>query len=287
MEIHEVEPKRLGGKDIEFTPFTIVPIGDVQLLDPRVPEYNSWAKKSFVNHMKRIQDECPNPYYIGMGDYIDFMSPSNRDSFKKAKIYDASRHWIEESGKILTEQFLELMEPFNTSGRWLGVLSGHHYVEFSDGTNSDQMVARELDAPYLGYCAHIALRLRDANDKTRGSVNVWAHHGTGSRRYPASKLVNDVVPYWPEADLYLMGHMHESDASRINRMVIRGSEVVQHNALAVVTGGWLKGYVSGVETYIERSMLRPRAVGAPVVEIHPYRDRRRNFRRKFRYISEV
>ena len=257
MEIQEISPKTLAGADIGYEPFTIVPVGDVQLMDSRIPEYATWAKKAFVDYMKRVQDTHPNPYYIGMGDYIDFMSPSNRESFKKAKIYDSSRHWIEEAGRILTDQFLELMEPFNTAGRWLGILSGHHYVEFSDGTNSDQIIARELEAPYLGVCGHISLRIRRKGAKTVGHVNVWAHHGSGSRRYPASKLLNDVVPYWPEADLYLMGHMHEADAARVNRMVIRGTEVVDHNALAVVTGGWLKGYVEGVSGYVEAASMRP------------------------------
>jgi hypothetical protein len=287
LELHEVSPEKLAGKDIGFEPFTIVPVGDVQLLDPRIPEYSTWAKKAFVRHMSRIRDEHPNPFYIGMGDYIDFMSPSNRESFKHAKVYDSSRHWIEEGANILTDQFLELLEPFDTKGRWLGVLSGHHFAEFSDGTNTDQRIARELDAPYLGMCGHVSLRLRDDSSKTRGRINIWAHHGVGSRRYPSSKLVADVVPYWPEADLYLMGHMHESDAARINRMVIRGSEVVDHNALAVVCGGWLKGYVEGVDSYVSNAMLRPRAIGAPVIEVHPYRDNRDLFRREFKYVSMV
>jgi hypothetical protein len=287
MEIQDVEPKTLAGSDIGFEPFTIVPVGDVQLMDPRVPEYSTWAKKAFVRHMEQVQAEHPNPYYIGMGDYIDFMSPSNRESFKHAKVYDASRHWIEESGRILTDQFLEVMAPFNTKGRWLGLLSGHHFVEFQDGTNSDQIIARELGAPYLGICGHVSLRLRDRADKTRGTINIWSHHGSGARKYPASKLLNDVVPYWPEGDLYLMGHMHESDASRVNRMVIRGSEVVEHNALAVVTGGWLKAYTEGVTGYIEARSGHPRAVGAPVIEVHPYRDHRGLFRREFKYVSRV
>src|SRR3970282_685502 len=98
--------------------------------------------------------------------------------------------------------------------------------------------------------------------------NIWAHHGVGSRKFPVGKLVDNVVPYWPEADVYLMGPMHECDSKKI----------------AGVTGGWLKGYVEDTETYIEEKMLSPRAIGAPVILVKTFQ-KNGLFRRKFQYVD--
>src|SRR3990172_3416226 len=275
MQIHEFAPNTLVKDKISEGEFTIAPIGDLQLMGSNDKQV---ALNRFKRHLEIVENEFPNVYYLGMGDYIDFMSPSNRESLKQAKGYDASREYIERAAYTLADEFLALVE--KTKDRWLGLLSGHHFYESPDGTNTDQYIARKLEAPYLEKCGYISLTLARPDGKTRGTINIWCHHGVGSSKYPVSKLVNQVVPFWPEADLYFMGHMHACDHYRINRMVVRGQEVVEQNSLAVVTGGWLKSHTENQTSYIEEKMLSPRAVGQPIVVVKPYMDARGLFRRK-------
>ncbi|MEE8114918.1 MAG: hypothetical protein V3T23_11270, partial [Nitrososphaerales archaeon] len=240
----------------------------------------------FRKHLKYIEDTYPNPLYLGMGDYIDFMSPSNRDSIKKSKIYSQSREYIEDSAVDLANKFISLVE--HTRGKWLGLLTGHHFYELKDGTTTDQHIASWLDAPYLGRCAHITVKYVNKNGKTDGHLNIWAHHGEGVRKYPAGKIIDNVAPHWPEVDLFFMGHMHESDSARIARYVVDSAgDIVTRNSLAVVTGAWLEPYTAHVGSYIEDQVLRPRATGAPVVVVEPYFDEKGRRKKKFRYISEV
>lgn len=286
MDIIEHTPEKVSGIEWDVSEaFTIVPIGDLQLMQD-IESAGQINLDGFRRHMNYVEDTYPNPLYLGMGDYIDFMSPSNRDSLKKAKVYQQSREYIDEAARGLSEEFVALVKE-QTQGKWLGMLSGHHFYEYSDGTTTDQYIARELDAPFLGRCGHITVKLT-GHGKVYGGINIWAHHGEGARKYPAGKIVDNVAPHWPEVDLFFMGHMHESDAARIARFTVDSQgDLVTRNSLAVVTGAWLEPSVAGQSTYIEDKMLRPRATGAPVVLVEPYQDEKKRRRRRFRYISEV
>jgi len=283
-------PERFSLTEVDSTePFTIVPIGDLQLMSQGIESGVTVNLSRFKQHLKYIEKTYPNPLYLGMGDYTDFMSPSNRDSMKQGKIYAQSREYIEEAAIELADQFVDLVT--HTKGKWLGVLTGHHFYELKDGTTTDQFIARELDAPFLGRVAHITVIFRrkdGGTKKTDGRLNIWAHHGEGARKYPAGKIVDNVAPHWPEVDLFFMGHMHESDSARIARYTVdNAGDIVTRNSLAVVTGAWLEPVTAGASSYVEDKILRPRATGAPVVVVEPYLDEKRRVRRKFRYISEV
>lgn len=287
MEVISYAPERFALTEVDSTqPFTVVPVGDLQLMSADIKSGTSVNIKAFQRHLRFIEDNYENPLYLGMGDYIDFLSPSNRDSLKKAKVYDQSREYIDEAAIALADEFVDLVS--HTKGRWLGILTGHHFCELRSGITTDMYIADKLDATYLGRVAHITVRYQNSNGKSDGTLNIWAHHGEGTRKYPAGKLVDNVVPHWPDVDLFFMGHMHESDVARLARYTVdREGDLVKRNGLAVVTGAWLESYTQGVSSYIENAMLRPRATGAPVVVVTPYSDEKRRRRRKFRYISEV
>jgi len=287
METVGYEPERFSLMEVDSSkPFTIVPIGDVQLMSSGIESGITVNVKAFKQHLSYIESNYENPLYLGMGDYIDFMSPSNRDSVKKSKIYDQSREYIDKAALDLADEFIDLVK--HTKGKWLGMLTGHHFAELKSGMTTDHYIADALDASYLGRVAHIAVRYQNSNGKSDGVLNIWAHHGEGARKYPAGKLLDNVAVHWPDVDLFFMGHMHESDSARIARYTVDGDgDLVTKNALAVVTGAWLEPHTANVGSYIENAMLRPRATGAPIVVVSPYRDEKGRRRRKFRYISEV
>ncbi len=287
METISYSPERFALTEVDSNqPFTIVPIGDLQLMSQNIEGGKTVNLSGFKKHLKYIEKTYPNPLYLGMGDYIDFMSPSNRDSMKKGKIYEQSRQYIDEAAVELAEAFITLME--HTRGKWLGILTGHHFYELGSGITTDQYISEALDAPYLGRVAHVTVKYQNSNGKVDGRLNIWCHHGEGARKYPAGKIVDNIAPHWPEVDLFFMGHMHESDSARIARYTVDAAgDIVPRNSLAVVTGAWLEPHTAHVGSYIEDQMLRPRATGAPVVVVEPYSDEKGRRRRKFRYISEV
>src|SRR3989304_5688136 len=73
--------------------------------------------------------------FVGMGDYTDFASPSNRSRLKAANLYDTATDIIDQKAEELTEEIGDYLKP--TRGKWLGMVEGHHLHELKDGTTTD------------------------------------------------------------------------------------------------------------------------------------------------------
>src|SRR5689334_21723076 len=101
----------------DHRPIFVAPIGDIQWSGERGP--------TSKDILKRHIDRCLklDAWYIGLGDYIDFMSPSNRQRFKEAGLYDTAQDVVDDKALELTYELYEkFLRP--TKGRWLGMLHG-------------------------------------------------------------------------------------------------------------------------------------------------------------------
>lgn len=261
----------------------LMPLGDVQWAghEPEV------AMAMLARHVKWGVER--GAWFLGMGDYIDYMSPSNRERYNAAGLYDTTRRRNDDSARGLVEDlYLKALKP--SKGRWLGLLEGHHYHEYRDGTTSDQDLASRLDAPFLGTCAFVRLVVKDSSRGSTGNVVVWCHHGVGSGTTLAAPLnkLERLLEAW-EADIYLMGHMHRKVAGPIDRVEPvwsgrRNAATLMHRTKIIAcTGSFLKAYTksdSGPRTkktpaalirggYVEQGMMRPTALGGVLVKIRP------------------
>ena len=91
----------------------VAPLGDIQ--------WSGLRGSTARDHLRRHIDRCLklNAYFIGMGDYIDFASPSNRARLKNAMLYDTAMEVIEDAaGSLVDEVFEKFLKP--TVGRWIG-----------------------------------------------------------------------------------------------------------------------------------------------------------------------
>lgn len=274
MEISEFLPSRFTTKSLPWKELRLMPIGDIQYTglpdDPcdldRLVRHLEWGVKNDV-------------VFVGMGDYSDFASPSNRQRIKAAALYDAATAVIEDAAERGLNKLKEAMAP--TQGRWLGLLEGHHFYEFEDGTTTDQQLARFLGAPFLGSCAMLRLVFRRETNGKRGMpCIIWAHHGVGGGQTVAAplNLLQKVATHF-EADIYLMGHQHKAVSALLDRLYIttHGKPILYDRTKALVaTGSFLKGYMQGSKkggrpqgTYVERRMLMPVALGGPLISITP------------------
>lgn len=258
--------------DVPWKPIVIAPIGDIQ-----------WAGRTSDiawDHLKRHIDAQMErgAWFIGMGDYVDFMSPSNRKRLAQADLYDTSGRVIQDKSLELTMQLYDqLLAP--TKGRWLGLLEGHHYSTLESGATTDQKLAELLETKFLGTCAYVRLVFVDG--VRHASLLLWTHHGTGGgakAHAPILKLEN-LAPYW-EADIFLIGHMTKMAVAPIPRVEPSfGPQVskLRHRHIYLVgTGGWLKGYAEESKVgqiprgpYVEQRMLNPVVLGAPTIVCQP------------------
>jgi hypothetical protein len=260
-------------KQSDKSPIVIAPLGDIQWSGKRGPT----AKESLREYLDRTLEL--GAYYLGMGDYTDFLSPSNRQRLAGSGLYDTSMDVIDDKAlDLVLELYQDYLKP--TKGRWLGLLHGHHYAMLKTGESTDQRLCQLLDARFLGTSAFIRLQFEIHKAKT--NVTIWAHHGCGGGQTagaPLNKLQNAALGF--EADIFVMGHTTKSPATPLNRVIPRWAgkgapDLVHKKVLLVNSGGFNKSYIQGhkqgrvpMGTYAEQGMMSPTHVGAPIIRIEP------------------
>ena len=266
----------LASYNLPWEPTTIMPVGDIQWFGDAHEVALEKLRKHIAWGVER------GAWFIGMGDYIDAFSPSNRQRLKSAGLYDNANKVLDGAARALvTELYEEALKP--SVGRWLGLLAGHHYADLRDGTTTDQMLAGLLKTRHLGDCAYV--RLGFARGSHRGTVLIWAHHGQGSgvsAAAPVQKL--ERLPASWDGDIFLMGHQSKVAAAPLDHCFpvwprARGTQpprLYYKTVLLVGTGSFMKGYVEGrregstpAGTYVEKGMMRPVSLGAPVITVTP------------------
>jgi hypothetical protein len=257
-------------------PITVVPIGDIQWAGKRGP--------TALDVLRRTIDKAldENAYFLGMGDMIDFMSPSNRQRLKGAALYDSAEDVIDDKAMELTHEIYELaLKP--TKGRWLGMLEGHHFTQLKSGDTTDMRLCAMLDAKHLGTSAYV--RLQFQIDTSRLNVVLWAHHGTGGGATAAAPLnkLERAAFGWEGADIFVMGHTCKMPATRIQRPYPRwhgkgAPDLVHRDILLVNSGGFARSYIVGNRQgqvprggYAEMGMMNPVPLGAPFIRIQAHR----------------
>jgi hypothetical protein len=268
--VSHVIPARVGREIL------IMPISDIQWSGRDNEVAMGMLKRHIAWGVER------GAWFLGLGDYIDFMSPSNRQRFISSALYDTAVKSIDDKARSLVEDlYMQALKP--SRGRWLGLLEGHHFHQYREGTTTDQDLAKRLDAPFLGSSAFVRLVLQMTKTR-RGSVTIWCHHGVGGGATAAAPLnkLERLLASW-EADIYLMAHHHKKVAGPIDRIEALWGEgngakagLVHRTKIIACTGGFLKGYAQGDMDgkvprggYVEQKMLNPVALGGVLVKIRP------------------
>ena len=251
----------------------IAPIGDIQ-----------WSGKrgsTAGDILKRHIDKCMklDAWFVGLGDYIDFMSPSNRQRFKAAALYDSAEDVVDNAAlELVHELYEDFLKP--TKGRWFGCVSGHHWAQLRTGDTTDMRLCQLLDAKFLGTCAYVRVIFR--NRTSRFSLVLFIHHGCGGGMKMAAPLnkIENLLPYW-DADVFLLGHMTKQAVAPVNRIMPRwhghgAPDLVHRKVYMVGCGGFSKSYVEGAKqgqvpmgNYVEQRLLSPASLGAPLIKIVP------------------
>lgn len=259
----------------------VLPIGDIQ--------YAGEGSSTVLGHLKRdIEWGVKNgAYFVGMGDYTDFASPSNRQRLQSAALYDTANDVIELSAANITKElFTRALKP--SANRWLGMLEGHHFFQYSSGITTDMELCDLLKTRHLGTSAYVRLefhdvgstRTRSRNNGRWGNVTLWAHHGAGSGQRAGSPLNKlDQLPVYFDADIYLMGHQTKRPVSPIQRIepVWKGNTgpFLKHRTIYIAgTGGYSRAYMAGNRhgriprgDYAEQKMLNPASLGGIKIRI--------------------
>lgn len=251
--------------NVKGVPFNLFPLGDIQLGTPAsdVDRLREWI---------RYTQSFPNPRYVGLGDYIDLGSPSNRTNLiaqlKKGTLYDSVSDALDLAAEEYYGELRSVLEP--TKGQWDALVSGHHYWEYPDGTTTDTRLADYLGCEHIDGAAYVVYKFA-ARRGVQPVCRLWMAHGnTGGKSIglPLSQLEHVSTGF--DADLYLIGHHHKLIATKLDKLAYTEEGLQYKEVLLASTGSWMKGYLEGgKKTYVEAGLMKPAALGAPHITVEP------------------
>ena len=273
---------KLAAVKLPWAPLDIWFIGDIQWSGDENTVAVSYLKET-IAHALAAEAQGHIVRFIGMGDYIDFASPSNRSRLKAANLYDTAGDVIDQKALSLVYEVYDFLKP--TKGKWLGLVEGHHFHEMKDGTTTDMRLCEMLKAEFFGTTGLLNVQFRrETSDQQIGLV-IWFAHGTGSGQtgyYPLTRLEKKSAE-WERVDVFAMGHTTKKVMEYQNRVYPRWSPVrdlAHRKVILVGTGGYSKCYVEGAKQgrvprggYAEQKMLHSSIIGSPVVHARPYATR--------------
>lgn len=278
MELTDVSVQTQKSLTLPWQETLLMPIGDVQ--------YGSEGCKfdKFRRHMDWGMKH--NAYFIGMGDYLDVASPSGRDKIKSANFYDSIHDALEDKVHEHLDKFLSAVK--GSEGRWLGLVHGHHYYEFRDGSMTDKVITDKLKAPYLGTCAIVQVKFKGQSSANQQTAQIWVHHGQGSGATMASPLnkLEKMMSRFPTVDIFLFGHYSRKCGYPVDALAPvfgKNPRLQAKRRIIACTGGFMTGYQVGSKRnglahggYVEEAAMPPTNLGGVLIKMRPVHSRDEN-----------
>ena len=237
----------------------LIPFGDIHHDSP------AHAKEDF----KRFKDYArkqKDALFLGMGDYLDSFSTSERAIVYDGRLHESTRKRDEQQSKGRVQALADELQFMR--GRVIGLLGGNHFPVFSDGTTGDQLLAEKLGTSYLGACCAIRVMFNRPGSSAGASCDIFAHHGKGGGvtaggRFNAVEKLQNVC----DADIFLMGDNHARGCFPCgDRLYMTKGNT---NLLTVKaktrwigrTGSFLRGYVENESSYVVDGAMPPANLG--------------------------
>lgn len=252
-EIHELTVRSPKGRT-----HTLIPFGDVHHDSP------GHSKEKWQEFLARAKS-ADYPLFLGMGDYTDSFSASERLILYDGRLHESTKKREEAEARGRIQRIADDLSFMR--GHMIGLLGGNHFVQFSDGTTGDMLLANKLGCRYLGVCAAVRLTFITTGGEHM-AIDIFAHHGrgagitTGGRMNSVEKMAAVCT-----ADIYLMGDNHARGVLPLGEKIglfhssRSGLMLRAKRSWIGRTGSFLRGYVPGESSYIVDRCLPPSTLG--------------------------
>lgn len=248
---------------------TLVPFGDIH---HDSPAHSEEAFTKFIDHVRTMKDVL----FLGMGDYMDSFSTSERIIMYDTRLHDSTRRREEKESQGRVKSLAAKIQFMR--GKLIGLMGGNHFPLYSDGTTGDQLLARELGTVYLGACCAIRITF-SCHGHTVASVDIFAHHGRGGGttaggRFNSVEKLRNIC----DADIFLMGDNHARGCfpagDRLHLVSnARGLFVKSKSRWVGRTGSFLRGYVENEPSYVVDMAMPPANLGHIEFTLTPTRSK--------------
>lgn len=231
--------------------------------------------KSFLKYCKFLEERNEGRVrYLGLGDYDDLASGSERDALIHAKLHDTTIETIDDMMEKRVSEFCE--EISFMKDKTIGLIEGNHYYKFKSGETSTNRMCQHLNAKYLGGVSIIRL-VFIIKDGKKCAVDIYAHHTAGSRGGSGRKVgssinkLEDMADVW-NVDIVLAGHDHKMNIGFPVRMYLDQRMLVKQKEIFLIrTGSFQKGWVPDKAGYVPTFNGKPNFLGCPIIKLIPSR----------------
>lgn len=265
-------------KDAELS---IWNVADIHLLN------RGMSMAHLLKDRDRIKTD-PYSMFLIDGDYADWIYP--HDPRFDPSAYDPDVRVIDlaDLGALIARNILDIFTPI--ANKCLGVGMGNHeYKAISRNSrlNVHSEICDMLGVPNLMYSGLFDIyfihrpKMKDvctihclpiAPKEYTAKLRVFTHHGAGAANTAGGKI-NRLVSFvnMVEADLVLMGHVHEQFAKAFLRLTANDncSEITQKITMGLITGSYLRTYAEGFVGYGEMKGYHPTTLGASKAKYIP------------------
>ena len=270
-------------------PLGIAALGDIQFTGGKLrtqmgcsvshlKEHLEWATKGLkVGKAHIFPLKGHHLQWIGTGDYIDLLSPSNRDRYRMSGLYSSATRVVDWRFAEIVEELAEILAPY-LKGKMVTLCRGHHWFQWSSEKlpymDSERYLGALLgmeDKPNQGVTeSQTVITFKWPNG---AKYNVLAMHGEGngqSLAYGINKLAR-LIGGWDAIDAVFSGHFHKLTSAKTPRLRVseNGTRVLDRDIRMLTSGSFLRGYVLDDEMYPEVKQLAPLSLGSSVLSVYP------------------
>lgn len=232
-----------------------------------------------LNKIIETIKKTPDCYWIGMGDYAEFINYSDK-RFQPSILAD----WLklkdlENLAKSQADWIIDKLKPI--AKKCVGLLYGNHEETIKLKYHQDihQYICVSLGLRSLEWACLMNLFFRPKNGSAY-MLKMKAEHGHGGGYYSGGQINRAIMKSGEcEADIYCSGHVHKK-LGTIEVMI--GSTDTENPTskekpkAVIITGSYLRTFTPGITTYAEKFGMKPVALGSPYLDVWQERKHSRN-----------
>lgn len=235
--------------------------------------HDSWR---FKRDIKRIEED-PSAYWIGLGDYIDAIEKRDEKRFAPSDINPDLYPHLDILPQIERDMLIEQIRPI--ANKCLGLIRGNHEGQYQKRHSFDVIrdVCQILSIPDLSDMAFVRLKLirkTEAAKQPNRTVLILATHGSGGGVTKGAKVNKiDRIMSHHDADLYLMGHVHDGNATRTCKLqcTVKGDgHMVERPGGGMIGKTYLRTYQEGATSYGQLNHYPAAPLGCVYATIWPF-----------------
>lgn len=259
MEIKDViVPFKQSNSIFKLFCFGDIHAGTIHCVEDRV--------KAKVNEIAKER----NAYWIGMGDYGEFITPRDKRFDPNQK---SIAEWVEPDNvaECQTKWIVDLFKPIKN--KCVGLLYGNHEdsMRIYNHDNVHKNICDRLGVDNLGFSTFVRFFFRRENSNESHIISGVFTHGSGWAVTPGTKM-NTLLRFMNSFGgrnvlMYGYAHVHDIIATPKAYMTVSDAQydqakIKEQTEWGATTGSWFRTYTRGViASYGEKKVYPPTAIG--------------------------